>query len=267
MKHFLLAFFILTAGLIKSQCALTASVTPETCAGTCDAKVTINLSPGCTAFPYNLVINGGTCTPTGTFVMTGSSITFSNLCGCTGLYTATLYGSLPFPITFTTFTIFSGLPLTIVAAPFPATCSSCCDGSVTANTLGGTAPYSYTWTPSVTTGSAASSVCPGTYSVCVSDSKGCSTCTTVTVNFVPLSIEENQKGDAKVLNSREELIISDEAPLGVVLIYDLTGRQVYKSDKSNQKELRISKSQFNKGVYVLSIEGSKRFSKHKIIIE
>ncbi len=64
MKQFLLALFILSAGLVKSQCSMSTSVTPESCPGTCDAKVTISLSASCTAFPYNLVVNGGSCTPT-----------------------------------------------------------------------------------------------------------------------------------------------------------------------------------------------------------
>lgn len=267
MKQFLLALFILSAGLMKSQCSLTTSVTPESCPGTCDGMVTVNLSPACTAFPYNLVINGGTCTPTGTFVMTSSSITFSNLCSCTSPFTALLYGSLPFPITFTTFTTFSGLPLTLVPAAFPATCSSCCDGSVTVNAIGGTGPYSYTWTPPVATGSVLNSACVGVYTICASDSKGCSTCQTATVNFIPLGIAENEITPVKISNTKDEIVISDIYPVNTITVYDLTGRMVYKSENNNQKEIRINKSQFNKGIYVMSIEGTRRLSKHKIIIE
>lgn len=267
MKQFLLALLVFSFGFIKSQCSLTTSVTPPSCPGNCDASVTINLSPGCTAFPYNLVINGGTCTPTGTFVMSSSSITFSNLCSCTSPFTAVLYGSLPIPITFTTFTIFSGVPLTVIAAPFPASCSSCCDGSITANAIGGTAPYSYTWTPPVTTGSLASAVCPGIYSLCVSDSKGCVTCTNTTVNFIPTGIKENTGNSLSISNQKDEIVISDASPIGILTVYDLTGRVVFKNDNQGQKEIRINKNQFNKGVYVMSIEGASRLSKHKIIIE
>lgn len=267
MKKLLLSLFILSAGFMKSQCTLTSSVTPETCPGTCDAKVTINLSPGCTAFPYNLVINGGTCTPTGTFVMTSSSITFSNLCSCAGAYTAILYNSLSIPVAFTNFSLLSGLPLTIVPAAFPATCSSCCDGTVQATTIGGTGPYTYSWTPSVSTTSVANNACPGVYTVCVSDSKGCSSCATTTVNFVPLGISEHQNAAASISYQKDEIIISDITPISVLTVYDLTGRIVYKNENSGQKEIRLNKSEFNKGIYVLSIEGSKRQSKHKIIIE
>lgn len=67
--------------------------------------------------------------------------------------------------------------------------------------------------------------------------------------------------------SKDEIVVSDAMPINIVTVYDLTGRLVYKSENNNQKEIRLNKSQFNKGIYVMSIEGNRRFSKHKIIIE
>lgn len=267
MKQFLLALFIFSAGFIRSQCTITSSVTPPSCPGNCDAIVTLNLSPGCTAFPYNLVVNGGSCTPTGTFVMSSSSMTFSNLCSCSGVYTAILYNSLSIPVAFTNFSILPGIPLTVVPAAFPATCSTCCDGIIQATTIGGTSPYTYSWSPSVSSSSVANSVCPGVYTVCAIDSKGCSACQTATVNFIPLGIFENEIAPVKISNTKEEIVISDIYPINAVMVYDLTGRVVYKNENSNQKEIRLSKNQFSKGVYVMSIEGSRRQSKHKIIVE
>ena len=267
MKRLLLALFILTAGFMKPQCSMSTSVTPPSCPGNCDAAVTINLSPGCTAFPYNLVINGGTCTPTGTFVMTSSSITFSNLCGCGGPFTAALYGAMPFPITFTTFTIFSGLPLTLVPAALPATCSACCTGTINATTIGGTAQYSYIWNPPVATGSVANNVCPGVYTICVSDLNGCTTCTTATVNFVPLGVTEYDKSPVKITYTKDEILITDALPIKEYFIYDLTGKIVFRKENEGQNEIHINKQNLNKGIYVISIEGIKRQSRLKIIID
>lgn len=267
MKQFLLVLFILSAGFMKSQCTLTSSVTPESCPGNCDASFTLNLSPGCTAFPYNLTINGGSCTPSGTFVMTSSSMTFSNLCSCTGLYSAIVTNSLSFPVAFTNFSILGGVPLTVVPAAFPATCSTCCDGTVQATTIGGTGPYSYSWTPAVTSGSVANNACPGVYTVCVSDSKGCNSCSTATVNFIPLGITEHQNAQSAISYQKDEIVITDILPIETLMVYDLTGRVVFKNDHLGQKEIRLNKSQFNKGIYVVSIEGSSRLSKHKIIVE
>ncbi len=267
MKQFLLALLILSAGFMKSQCTLSPSVTPPSCPGNCDAKVTFSLSSGCTAFPYSLVINGGTCTPTGTFVMSSSSITFSNLCSCSSPISVILYGASPIPITFTTITIFGGVPLTLVPAAFPATCSTCCDGSVTATTIGGTAPYTYTWTPAVSTTSVLNTACVGVYTICASDSKGCNACQTTTVNFIPTGIIENEITPVKIAYFKEEIVISDIMPINNLNVYDLTGRLVFKNENSGQKEIRLYKGQFNKGIYVISVEGSRRLSKHKIIIE
>lgn len=267
MKHFLLALFIFSVGFIKSQCTLTSSVTPPTCPGSCDAKVVISLSSGCTAFPYNLVVNGGSCTPTGTFVMSSSSITFSNLCSCTGAYTAILYNSLSIPVAFTNFSILPGIPLTVVPAAFPATCSTCCDGTIQATTIGGTSPYTYSWSPAVSSSSVANNACPGVYTVCAIDSKGCSACQTATVNFIPLGIVDNEITPVIISNTESEIIISDIVPIGNLMVYDLAGRLVYKNERNNQKEVRFNKNQFTKGVYVISIESEKRLLKRKISID
>lgn len=56
-----------------------------------------------------------------------------------------------------------------------------CDGSATADPSGGTAPYSYSWSDGQTTQTAVS-LCPGTYTVTVSDANGCTETVTITVN-------------------------------------------------------------------------------------
>ena len=56
-----------------------------------------------------------------------------------------------------------------------------CDGSATATASGGTPPYSYEWSDGQTT-STASNLCPGTYTVTVTDANGCEETVTITVN-------------------------------------------------------------------------------------
>lgn len=148
----------------------------------------------------------------------------------------------------------------------PATCSSCCNGSITTVTGGGTGPYSYTWSPVGGSTGTITNACPGVYTLCVADSKGCTACNTYTVGF-STGLIDNQLTPVKVANLKEEIIISDESPINTITVYDLTGRLVYKSENNNQKEIRLNKNQFNKGVYVMSIEGSRRLSKLKFIVE
>jgi len=57
---------------------------------------------------------------------------------------------------------------------------TCCDGTATANPIGGTAPYGYLWNTGATSASI-SGLCPGTYCVTITDANGCQTvdCTIV----------------------------------------------------------------------------------------
>ncbi|GAB4446830.1 MAG: hypothetical protein OHK0036_00270 [Bacteroidia bacterium] len=66
-------------------------------------------------------------------------------------------------------------PVTITVNPSmsPSDCSIC-NGSITIAASGGTAPYTYTWQPSVSTGSAATNLCSGVYTVTVADANNCS---------------------------------------------------------------------------------------------
>ncbi len=63
-----------------------------------------------------------------------------------------------------------------------ATCMTCYNGAIATNVNNGTAPFTYTWTPNVGTGSSVYGLNPGTYSVCVSDAHGCTACVGATVD-------------------------------------------------------------------------------------
>ena len=52
-------------------------------------------------------------------------------------------------------------------------CNGDCDGSALVNTTGGTAPYVYSWNPSVSNGPAIGSLCAGVYTVDVTDANSC----------------------------------------------------------------------------------------------
>lgn len=56
-----------------------------------------------------------------------------------------------------------------------------CDGSATATAGGGTGPFQYSWSDGQL-GQTASNLCPGIYTVTVSDANNCSTTATITVN-------------------------------------------------------------------------------------
>lgn len=61
-----------------------------------------------------------------------------------------------------------------------------CDGSATATAAGGTAPYLYEWSDGQI-GQTASNLCPGTYTVTITDANGCTTQRTITINELSCS--------------------------------------------------------------------------------
>ncbi|MEW6248964.1 MAG: SprB repeat-containing protein, partial [Nitrospirota bacterium] len=75
--------------------------------------------------------------------------------------------------------------LTITSANQAATCSGC-NGAGTVTPTGGTAPYSYTWSPSGGNNATATGLCAGNYTVNVKDATGCNTGTVaVTITVAP----------------------------------------------------------------------------------
>jgi hypothetical protein len=71
-------------------------------------------------------------------------------------------------------------PLTASQSQTPATCATGCNGTATVTPSGGVAPYTYAWTPNVSTTNSATGLCPGaTLSVIITDAIG----NTSTKNF------------------------------------------------------------------------------------
>ncbi len=73
--------------------------------------------------------------------------------------------------------------LSVTEQQTESSCISCADGTAYANVYGGTAPYTYSWSPAGGTGGNASGLVSGTYTVCVDDANGCHVCGNVNVNY------------------------------------------------------------------------------------
>ena len=69
--------------------------------------------------------------------------------------------------------------LTLTTTFTNATCSNCNGTATVSNVVGGSAPYSYSWAPSGGNAATATGLCPGTYTVTVTDASLCNTSTAV----------------------------------------------------------------------------------------
>lgn len=147
-----------------------SSQTDVGCSGNCDG--TASLAPAGGTAPYTYLWTPGNQATSG----------LSNLCVGNYAYTirdfnnCTVNGSV---------TVSAPLPLTVTTTPTQPTCNGVCNGQATATAVGGNSPYTYSWSNGQI-GATITNLCPGVYTVFVSDNKGCTASTTVTITQPPL---------------------------------------------------------------------------------
>jgi hypothetical protein len=136
--------------------------------------------------------------------------------------------------------------------------SGSCNSKLWAVLNGGTAPYTYRWSPGGSTHDTLSNVCPGSYTVMVTDGNGCTDSTVIHLVITGVNQVINN-ADAKVypvpasgtlnveLNNNEEIVKSFS-------IYDITGRLVMeRSVSTNSNKLSIDISALDKGIYFMQL--------------
>lgn len=154
-----------TNGLI----AFLSSVTHVTCNGLSTGAASVSASSGTSAYQY-------AWTPTG-----GTGATASGLAA--GSYTVSVTSGncvVDLPVT-----ISQPAALAITLSRTHVSCFGANNGTITATPSGGTAPYTYAWSPSGGTGATASNLAPNTYSVTVTDAKGCTKMSVTSITEPP----------------------------------------------------------------------------------
>ncbi|MBI3500949.1 MAG: T9SS type A sorting domain-containing protein [Bacteroidetes bacterium] len=142
------------------------SVKNVTCNGACDGSATITVAGGTPPYTYSWA-PGGQTTSTATGLCAGNyTATVTDANGCTV--------SMNYPIV---------QPSSIGIATSSNNATSCapCNGSASAAVVGGTPPYMYAWAPSGGNSSAATGLCPGNYTLTVTDANACTATATVSV--------------------------------------------------------------------------------------
>lgn len=162
-------------GCIKTQTvaitappAITLTTTNGTvsCAGSCDGTVSVTPTGGTAGYFYSW-----------NSVPTQSTQTASGL--CVGSYIANVTDALGC-IASATANVSQPPVLTASVSNVQPSCNVCV-GSATANGIGGTGPYTYSWSPGGQTTQTANNLCVGIQTVTVTDSKGCTTTQTVQI--------------------------------------------------------------------------------------
>jgi len=134
------------------------------------------------------------------------------------------------------------------------------DGTATVTASGGTAPYSYLWTPSGQTGANATGLASGTYNLDVTDANGCTESTQVQVGS---QVGLNEDGISSKISlypnpATERLYISslmENDPIEIK-IYSIDGQLVSKLDFTSGNLICLSIDQWSRGVYHVHVKSA-----------
>lgn len=154
--------------IVNNPPAITSTTTPvsASCGSVCDGVATVTPAGGTPPYSYSWA-PGGQTTQTATGLCAGFyTVTITDSAGCTHQDTVTIKNLIS---------------INISADSIKFSCNGLCDGRAVASASGGTAPYTYTWSPSGKTGPVADSLCPGNHSVTAIDKNGCKTTIPVTI--------------------------------------------------------------------------------------
>jgi gliding motility-associated-like protein len=128
------------------------------CIGLCDGNISLTVSGGTPG--YTTSWSNGASTPSISALCAGSySVIVTDANGCSTIRNFSLNTTSPI--------LFSAPDLD------DPKCHDDCNGSLTVIPIGGTMPYTFTWTPSNVNTATTNSLCTGNYSIVVTDVNGC----------------------------------------------------------------------------------------------
>lgn len=242
---------------INQPATVTSSVatTPVSCFGLCDGSATVTASGGTPGYTYSW-------SPVGT-----GGGTQANLCA--GVYTVNTMDQNGCN-TSVTFIISMPAQLIATATSTDATCSSCADGTATANFSGGVGLVTYSWSPIGMSTQTINNVLPGCYTVVVTDANGCQGAASTCVGF-STGINELLNTSINIYPnpSNGQFIISSTKVIEKMKV-DVTnalGQIVMEENMSNIDHISIDLSKMAKGIYYLKLSNNGESKVVKLILE
>ena len=172
--------------------ATLVSSTSVTCNGDSDGALEISISGGTAPYTITWNPNVGNSTSVDNLAAGSYTVNISDDNGCS---------------TSETFTVGAPNELLVNGTSTNVLCGIA-DGTITTAVAGGTAPYTYAWTPNGETTTSLSELAAGTYSVQVTDDNGCTASQSFTLNTIgnlPVNIDpsyvEIEAGESVVLTA------------------------------------------------------------------
>ncbi|MCF8275354.1 MAG: gliding motility-associated C-terminal domain-containing protein [Flavobacteriales bacterium] len=144
-------------------------IVDASCFGSCDGEATVTGIGGTAPYTYQWVPGG---------------YNTSNVTGlCAGTYFVQIQDALNCIYT-EPVTIGEPAEILIGQTVINSICGQC-NGQIQLTPISGVAPFTYSWSPSVGTGTNATALCAGVYNITVTDGTGCSEVVTSLVNDIP----------------------------------------------------------------------------------
>jgi gliding motility-associated-like protein len=154
----------------NTNATFSGSSTLVSCPGGSDGTATASMTPPLGVVSYDWYDAGGQTTQTATGLVAGT-------------YHCAVTTSLSTACTDTVEVVVSEIPgmVSTIVNQQNVTCNSANDGIVEINVVNGTAPYTYSWSSSVSTGPLANDLYAGTHTVTITDANNCVISTTATI--------------------------------------------------------------------------------------
>lgn len=151
-------------------------------------------------------------------------------------------------------------------------CTTCCDGEVQINAVGGSGLYTYNMDGN-SCNSIVANLCAGTHTYCVTDGNGCEVCNTIPVPY-QVSLKENFDENLFVISPNPSAgVISlsgfPDVVKGIQInIYDVLGRKVFSQFCMNCKIVELNLEELKRGVYTVQmVSGNSFFATQKFLKE
>lgn len=192
-RRFLLLLLFGVAGWKGSgQCVVTITTQPS-CSGPCTGTLVVTLSAGCSAGPYEIFVTNGACASEAADLSTSglngpATYSVTDACACALSNYQLIVFDNSFNVVASQNINFLANPITITNNSVLPKCNASCDGTISGNIFG-SSPFNVsvlpaTLTPSSFTTNLAYSLnnlCPGPYTLNVTDASGCATSVTRTL--------------------------------------------------------------------------------------